>query len=60
MIWVLLWLYIIGTVNEFLFAVAADVDVGRWQSHVIIALWPITVPAAMLLMCYEVMTGKDD
>lgn len=60
MIWILLWLYIMGTLNEFLFAIAAGVDVNRWQSHMLIALWPITVPASMLLAGYELLTGKDD
>lgn len=60
MIWIILWLYIIGTVNEFLFAVTADVDTSRWQSHLAVALWPITVPAAILYTVYETMLGKDD
>ena len=60
MIWVILWLYIVGTFNEFLFAVTSDVDMARWQSHLVVALWPITVPAAMLYTAYEIMTGKDN
>ena len=60
MVWIILWLYIIGTLNEFLFAMSVNVDIDRWQSHLLIALWPITVPASMLLAGYEFLTGKND
>lgn len=60
MVWVILWLYIVGTMNELLFAFTTDVDTTRWQNHVVIALWPITVPLAMLTAAYEIITDKDD
>ena len=60
MIWVLLWLYIIGTFNEILFASSVDVDMSDWKNHLIIALWPVTVPAAMITAAYELMTDKGD
>lgn len=59
MIWVLLWFYIMGALNEFLFASVNGVDLSRWQNHVMVALWPITVPAAFALATYESITGKD-
>ena len=53
MIWVLLYVYIIGTVNDFMMAILNDADLSDWRTHVSIALWPITVPAAIAIVVWE-------
>jgi hypothetical protein len=53
MIWVLLYLYLIGVLNDFMFAVSSeDVDLSDWKAHVNIAAWPITVPAAIIVALF--------
>lgn len=53
MIWIFLYVYIIGTINDFMFAVIADADFSDWKTHLSIGLWPITVPAAILYTLWE-------
>lgn len=53
MIWILLYVYVIGTLNDFMFAVVSeDVDLSDWRVHVNIAAWPITVPAAIIVATF--------
>ena len=56
MIWVLLYVYIIGTINDFMMAVTSDADLSDWRTHVSIALWPFSVPLAIATAIWE---GKD-
>ena len=53
MIWVLLYVYIIGTLNDFMYAVNAEADLTDWKMHLNIAAWPITVPAAILVSIFS-------
>jgi len=53
MIWVLLYVYIIGTVNDFMMAIMNDADLSDWRTHASIALWPITVPLAIAVVVWE-------
>lgn len=53
MIWALLYLYLIGVLNDFMFAVSSeDADLKDWRTHVNIALWPISVPAAVVVALF--------
>lgn len=56
MTWVLLYLYVIGVLNDFAYALSADADLKDWKVHVNIAAWPISVPLAI---AYAIFT-KDD
>jgi len=49
MIWFLLYLYVVGVLNDFMFAISNDADLKDWRVHVNIAAWPITVPAALII-----------
>lgn len=49
MIWVLLYLYVVGVINDFMFAIGNDADLKDWRVHANIAAWPITVPAALII-----------
>jgi hypothetical protein len=53
MIWVLLYIYVIGTINDLMFAVIADADMSDWKTHVTIAFWPISVPVAIGYTIWE-------
>jgi|SanBayMetagenome_1026888.scaffolds.fasta_scaffold17643_3 hypothetical protein len=53
MIWVLLYIYVIGTLNDFMYAVNAEADLTDWKMHLNIAAWPITVPAAILVSIFS-------
>lgn len=53
MVWLLLYIYVIGTINDFMFAVIGDADFTDWKIHASIALWPITVPAAIIYTLWE-------
>lgn len=58
MIWLLLYVYVIGVLNDFMFAVTSeDADLSDWKTHVNIALWPISVPAAVVVALF--MKGED-
>jgi hypothetical protein len=57
--WVFLYLYVIGTINDLMFAVNAEADLKDWKTHVGIALWPITVPAAIVVGIYEARKESD-
>lgn len=52
MIWVLLYIYVIGTLNDFMYALSHEADLSDWKMHVNIAAWPITVPAALLVAMF--------
>ena len=53
MIWALLYLYLVGVLNDFMFAVSSeDANLSDWKTHVNIALWPISVPAAMVVATF--------
>ena len=56
MIWVLLYLYVVGIINDFMFAVGNEADLTDWKVHANIAAWPITVPAALIIA----LTMKDE
>lgn len=56
MIWVLLYVYVIGTINDLMYALSNDADMSDWKMHLNIAAWPITVPAAILVAIFT----KDD
>lgn len=53
MIWVLLYVYVIGAFNDFMYAVNAEADLSDWKMHLNIAAWPITVPAAILVALFS-------
>lgn len=46
--WLLLYVYVIGVVNDFMYAVNYDANLKDWRVHVNIAAWPITVPLAVV------------
>lgn len=48
MFWLFLYIYVIGTLNDAMFAISNDADFSDWRIHVSIALWPITVPMALV------------
>lgn len=53
MIWVLLYLYLVGVLNDFMFAISSeDADLTDWKVHANIAAWPITVPAAVIVAMF--------
>jgi hypothetical protein len=52
MIWVLLYVYLIGVLNDFLYASSVEADLTDWKMHVNIAAWPITVPAAIIVAAF--------
>lgn len=53
MIWVLLYVYIMGIVNDFMYAVSNDMDTRDWRVHLNIAAWPITVPLAVVYAIFH-------
>lgn len=59
MIWLLLYVYIIGTINDFMVAVMHDADLDDWKTHASIALWPITVPMAIVAVAWENWNAKE-
>lgn len=59
MIWILFYLYVIGVVNDFMFAITAGADLGDWKTHVSIALWPLTVPAAIIIAFWPGQSLED-
>jgi len=59
MIWLLLYVYIMGTVNDFMIAVLHDADLDDWKIHASIALWPITVPMAIVAVAWENWNAKE-
>lgn len=53
MIWVLLYVYLIGVLNDFMFALSSeDADLSSWKTHANIAAWPITVPIAVFVATF--------
>ena len=53
MIWILLYVYLVGVLNDFMFAVSSeDADLSDWRVHVNIALWPISVPASIVVALF--------
>lgn len=56
MFWIFLYVYVIGTLNDIMFAKFIDADFSDWRVHVSIALWPVTVPIALV----GAMLEKDD
>lgn len=57
MIWILLYLYAIGVLNDLMYAVSNDSDLKDWRVHANIAAWPLTVPLAVI---YAVLNhGKE-
>lgn len=57
MIWVLLYLYVIGTINDLMYALSHEADMSDWKMHLNIAAWPITVPAAVIV---AILTKDDE
>lgn len=50
MVWLFLYLYFVGAVNDLLMTYASEeVDMSDWATHVNILLWPITVPASIVI-----------
>lgn len=52
MIWVLLYVYVIGTLNDFMYALNSEADLSDWKMHLNIAAWPISVPAALIVSMF--------
>lgn len=53
MIWLLLYVYLIGVLNDFMFALSSDEsDLSSWKTHLNIAAWPITVPMAVFVAMF--------
>jgi len=52
MIWLLLYVYLIGVLNDFMYAMSSEADLKDWKMHVNIAAWPITVPAALIVAMF--------
>lgn len=48
MFWLFLYVYTIGTLNDIMFAITNNADFKDWRVHVSIALWPVTVPMALV------------
>lgn len=49
MFWIVLWLYVVGALNDLFSAVNAGADLKKTRTHIDIALWPITVPFWMIV-----------
>ena len=52
MIWILLYVYLIGVLNDFMYAISLDADLTDWRVHANIALWPISVPVAVIIAMF--------
>jgi hypothetical protein len=52
MFWLFLYVYIIGTINDLMFAIHNEVDLKDWRTHVHVALWPLSVPLAIIVALF--------
>lgn len=46
--WLLLYVYVIGALNDLMYATNHDADLKDWRVYLNIAAWPITVPLAIV------------
>lgn len=52
MIWILLYVYLIGVLNDFMYAISLNADLKDWRIHANIALWPFSVPVAIIIAMF--------
>jgi hypothetical protein len=60
MFWLFLYLYLIGAFNDALFAHSSGADFKDWKTHVNVALWPLFVPAALIVSLVEAYRETKD
>ena len=59
MFWILLYLYVIGVINDIMFAISCEADFSDWRVHASIAIWPISVPYCICSVAIESILNRE-